>query len=454
MTADQMEPVREHPFLHSPHTTLFVLTLPVLLSMVAEPITGLVDTAFVARLGAVPLAALGAGATALSSVFWIFNFLQIGTQTEVARLFGAQDRGRAAEICGLALALSLLFGLLLIALIVPGAPWIAAAMGADGALQAEAVSYMRIRAVGAPAILVMVTAFGALRGLQSMRVPLYVAVAVNLLNIILDAGLIFGVGVIPPLGVAGAALASTLSQWIGACWAVIAVLRRLGLPQHLRLHDAGKLLIVGGDLFVRSGLLTGFLVLTTRLATNIGVEAGAAHQAIRQVWLFTALFLDAFAVTAQSLVGFFVGARRHEQARRVAAVACSWSLGVGAALALALLALRPVIAALLVPHEAQQVFSAAWLIVVLAHPINALAFATDGIHWGTGDYGYLRNAMLIASAIAGPALLLIDLTAPDALAQVWLVITLWSALRAALGLVRIWPGLWNAPLALSAEESR
>ena len=42
-------PPPEHPFSRAPHTTLLTLTLPVLISMIAEPLTGLVDTAFVAQ---------------------------------------------------------------------------------------------------------------------------------------------------------------------------------------------------------------------------------------------------------------------------------------------------------------------------------------------------------------------------------------------------------------------
>ncbi|KPJ76279.1 MAG: MATE family efflux transporter, partial [Deltaproteobacteria bacterium SG8_13] len=75
----------EHPFLRFPHATLVSLSIPVLFSLVAEPLTGLVDTAFVARLGAVSLAALGVGAVVLAGVFWIFNFLGIATQTHVAQ---------------------------------------------------------------------------------------------------------------------------------------------------------------------------------------------------------------------------------------------------------------------------------------------------------------------------------------------------------------------------------
>jgi MATE family multidrug resistance protein len=64
-----------------------------LVSLVAEPMTGLVDTFFVARLGAAPLAALGVGTVLLSSTLWMFNFLGVGTQTEVAHALGAADVG-------------------------------------------------------------------------------------------------------------------------------------------------------------------------------------------------------------------------------------------------------------------------------------------------------------------------------------------------------------------------
>jgi multidrug resistance protein, MATE family len=437
----------EHPFVQRPHRTLLFLSVPVLFSMIAEPLTGLVDTAFVARLGAEPLAALGAGATALSSIFWIFNFLQIGTQTEVANHFGAGRQQAAADANGLALALSALIGFVLVAAVIPLAPWIAVGMGAGGTLQADAVTYIQLRALGAPAILLSIAAFGALRGVQAMYIPLAVAVTVNVLNIGLDALLIFGFGPIPPLGIAGAALATTISQWIGAAWATIAALKRLGRPNRLDLAAARRLIVVGGDLFVRTGLLTGFLVLSTRAATQIGAEAGAAHQAIRQVWIFTALFLDAFAVTGQSLVGYFFGAQTRLHARRVAALTCGWSLAVGAILGLAMLVGREALELLLVPASARGAFTAAWIIAAVALPINALAFATDGVHWGTGDFRYLRNAMIIATGIGATLLLLIDVGAPGALTLIWIVTALWGMIRAGLGMARIWPGVGAAPLA-------
>ncbi len=433
----------EHPFVRRPHRTLVTLSVPVLFSLIAEPVTGLVDTAFVAHLGAVPLAALGVGTMVLSSVFWIFNFLGIGTQTEVAQAYGGRSGGRARQINGLALAMSALFGFVMIGVGWMGSGPAATLMGASGELHAVAVAYMRIRWFGAPAVLMTVAAFGALRGLQDMRTPLWIAVTVNGLNVALDAVLIFGLGPIPAFGIAGAAWASTAGQWLGAAWALAVVFRRLGLAERLRLRDAARLLRVGGDLFVRTGLLTLFLLLTTRTATRIGADAGAAHQAIRQVWLFTALFLDAFAITGQSLVAYFVGAGRWAQARRAAFIVCAWSLGTGAVLGLAMWLGEDLVRRLLVPPTAAALFHPAWLAASFSQPLNALSFATDGLHWGTGDYRYLRNVMLLATGLGASALLRLDATHPT-LTGVWLVTVGWITVRAAFGVIRIRPGIGDS----------
>jgi len=422
------------------------LSLPVLASLVLEPVTGLADTAFVARLGPAPLAALGAGTVLLSSLFWAFNFLGVGTQTEVAQALGAGDRERARRAAGMALALSAATGAVLAALLWPAADLAAAFMTGAPEVRAEAALYLRVRLLGGPAVLLTLASFGALRGLQDMKTPLWVAGAANVVNVILDPLLIFGAGPVPALGVAGAAWASVAAHTGGAALGVFAVRRRLGLPHRLRLADAGALLRVGRDLFARTGLLMVFLLLATRTAQQAGTAEGAAHQAVRQMWLLTAFALDAFAHAGQSLVGWFLGAGRADLARRVAGVAGVWSLGTGAALAGAMLLGEGAVAALLVPDAARTVFAGAWLVAALAQPLNALSFVTDGIHWGTGDYAWLRNAMLASTAAGLGALLLVDEDAPHALTGVWSATALWIAVRAGLGAVRVWPGAGRAPL--------
>jgi MATE family multidrug resistance protein len=433
-------------FRTAPHRTLVALSLPVMVSLIAEPLTGLVDTAFVAQLGDAPLAALGVGTTLLSSVIWVFNFLGIGTQTEVAHALGADARSEARETASTALALALVIGTGLAIVLWPLLPVLTRALGATGAIEDSAVVYLQIRLLGAPAVLAIASTFGALRGLHDMRTPLRIAIGVNLLNAGLDFVLIPGFGPIPKLGIAGAAWATVVSHWLGAGLAIAAMLGRLGRADHLDWRRARALLVVGRDLFARTGLLLVFIVLTTREATRLGADAGAAHQVIRQVWLLTALALDAFAAAAQSLVGSFAGADDRSGARHAAAIGTQWALATGVAIALSMWLAGPLAAGLLASEAARASFASAWWIAALSQPLNALSFVTDGIHWGTRDYRYLRNAMALSSALGAAALLLLDARGASSIAAIWSVTAGWIALRAGLGLVRVWPGVGDAPL--------
>jgi MATE family multidrug resistance protein len=441
-----------HPFTIRPHRTLLALSFPVLLSLTAEPITALVDTAFVASLGSIALAALGVGTTALSSLFWVFNFLGISSQTEVAQADGKGEPERAGGITSLALTMALGFGLVLIVLLLPNVNWLSALLGASGEIQTEAVSYMRIRLYGAPAVLLMLVTFGVMRGLQDMRTPLLIAVGVNVLNVLLDWLLIFGNGPFPVMGVAGSALASTISQWLGALVGFGVVAAKVELSRSFGFRDMTRLLRVGGDLFVRSGLLLFFLAYTTRAATRLGADAGAAHQVIRQVYSFTSLALDAYAATVQSLVGYFVGRNAMEWVKRVVRVGASWSLWTGVALTASMWFGRGTVIAFLLPETALRVFLPAWAVSAISQPVSSLAFLTDGVHWGTGDYRYLRNAMIVAAIVGFGGLWLLDMAGAESLLWVWIVVGVWVIVRAVFGVLRIWPGIGDSPFQEARPE--
>lgn len=434
-----------HPFLNQPHRTIISLSFPVLLSLIAEPVTGLIDTGFVAQLGTVALAALGVGTGALSSVFWIFGFLGIGTQTEVAQTYGKGNIEAAIKAVSLAMIIGVLISFLLVILLLVGAPTIAGLLGAEGAVLDQASLYIRVRLLGAPAVIITIVGFGALRGIQDMQTPLWIALIINITNVVLDYMFIFGFAFIPAMDVGGAALASAVSQWVGAGWMLWIIRRRLGFTFDVNLSDGINLIKIGRDLFIRTGLLTLFMLIATRVATQIGDEAGAAHQVIRQVWFFTALVLEAFATTAQSLVGYFYGSDRLDYARRVAFMTTVWSLGTGIVLAVGMLLTTDLVVATFVPADAIGVFLGAWVIASLSQPLNAIAFITDGIHWGTSDYSFLRNAMISASLTGLIGLQFIPLEHPDAFTYVWWVTVLWIGIRAFWGFLRVYPGIGNSP---------
>lgn len=436
-------------FLSAPYRNFLLLWTPVLFSLLAEPLTGLVDTACISRLGAEALSALGAGTVILTSGLWVFNFLSVGSQTEISHAQGSDNLLQGRRIGSLALVTAAAIGLVMAAITWHYAELLAALMGTEGTVLRHASTYIHIRALGAPSVLLTMTAVGILYGLGDMRSPFSIAVAVNALNIILDWLLIFGPGPFPAMGIAGAALASVISQAMGAAWAVFLVYRELGFTRAIRVGDITRLLQIGRDMFIRTGTLILFLLLATRMATLLGANVGAAHQAVRQVWVFTNLFLDASAITAQSVVGFFFGSGQRWQARQVARFVTMQSLLVGTLLMGAMLTGSSGAAVLFVPPSGLDYFYPAWTIAAMLQPIAAMAFITDGIHWGTGDFPFLRNGVLVATVFAAAVLWLMHLTSTTTLEYIWVTIGAWIAIRACLGILRIWPGIRNSPLQLN-----
>ena len=105
----------------------------------------------------------------------------------------------------------------------------------------------------------------------------------------------------------------------------------------------------------------------------------------------------------------------------------------------------------LVPLSARPLFFPAWRAAILMQPANALAFASDGINWDSSDFRYLRNVMIAVSLLSGVAILRLDLTPPGALVWIWGITGGWVAGRAALGVLRIWPGIGQSPFAPGAN---
>ncbi len=193
------------------------LAVPALGTLAIDPLVSLTDTAFVARLGEIPLAALGVDTAVFSFAFFLFNFLAYGTTPLLAGAIGREDPVGAGRIAWQAVAFAIAAGVVVTVLLQVFAEPILGLMGAEGAVTDPALVYLRIRALAAPAVVLVIAANGVFRGLQDTRTPLAVTVAISLLHLVLDPLLIFVAG----WGVAGAAVATAVAQWLGAVWFLV-----------------------------------------------------------------------------------------------------------------------------------------------------------------------------------------------------------------------------------------
>jgi putative MATE family efflux protein len=386
---------------NSIHRRILTLAIPAVVTLAADPLLGLVDTAVVGRLGAPELGGLGLAVAVLTAVSWIFNFLVFGTTSTVARAVGAGDREAAGRRVSHAAQVALALGVAVGALLLVAAPQLLAALGAVDELLEPAVTYLRVRALGVPLLLLGYVGHGAFRGVSDTRTPLGIVVVANVVNAGLTFLLVFGLG----LGIAGAAWATVAAEAITvAAFAVLLGRTRLPLVGQGRpgRRQLLALVVVSRDLFLRTGgLLLGLLAITSA-AARTGAVTAAGHQVLYQTFLLVSFLMDGFAIAGQALVGTALGAGREHEARQVARHLFRWGVGGGAVIGTLLLAGSGVLPRVLTDDPAVlTVVATTWWFAALGHLLNGPVFALDGVLMGAEDFAYLRTWTVFAAVVGG-----------------------------------------------------
>jgi putative MATE family efflux protein len=406
------------------------LAVPAFGSLIAEPVYVLVDTAVVGRIGTTELAGLAVASTVLLTAHSLLIFLAYGTTATVARLVGADQRRRAADVGVASLWLAAAIGVVAAAGLAAGATPLLRLLGADGAVLSAGLLYLRVSLVGFPFLLVMLAGAGTFHGHQDTRTPLVVAVTSAVVNLVVELVLIFGFG----YGLGASALATVVAQ-AGAAAAYVAVIqhraRRVGAGLGPDRELMVGLLRSGRALVVRTAALRGSFTLSTALVARIGVAELAAHQVALQLWSALALALDAVAVAGQALTGRWLGAGRPDRARAAADRMVELDVGLGVLAGVAVAATGRIIAPVFTTDEAViDLVGDLALWVGLTQPIGGLVFALDGILIGAGDLAFLARAM-VGAALVFVAWAGAVLATGAGLGWVWAGLTVFMVVRAA-----------------------
>ena len=391
------------------------LAVPAFLALIAEPLFLLADSAIVGHLGTTPLAGLGVASAALVTAANVFVFLAYGTTSTVARQVGAGSERTAVEAGVAGLWLALVLGVLTAAAVGLAADPVAAVFGASPAAHAQAVTYLRVSALGIPAMLLVLAVTGVLRGLQDIRTPLVASVAGFSANLALNLVLVLGLH----LGIAGSALGTVLAQTGMAAGLVLVVAHRArGLGAGLRPHPTRVLRAAGQGvpLLVRTLALRAVLLLTTWVAAGLGDVPLAAYQVSATVWSFLTFALDALAIAAQALTGKALGAADVDAARSATTTMLRWGAGAGVVLGALVLAGHELLPALFTTDPAvRSALAAALVIVALSQPVSGVVFVLDGVLIGAGDGRWLAGAQVALLVLYVPAVLAVRRAAPGLL---------------------------------------
>ncbi len=421
------------------------LALPALGVLAAEPVYLLFDLAVVGRLGAVALAGLAIGGLVLSSMSSQLTFLSYGTTARAARFFGARDHRSAVGEGVQATWLAVGLGTLVVVVVELAAVPILAVIADGGEIAEQALPWLRIAILGAPAILISLAGNGWMRGVQDTARPLRYVVAGFTLSALLCPTLVYGWLGVPRLGLAGSAVANLAGQWLAAvlfCGALLAE----RVPLRIDAAVLRAQVVMGRDLVVRTLAFQACFVSAAAVAARFGAAAVAAHQVVLQIWSFLALVLDSLAIAAQSLVGAALGAGQLAHARSVA-----WRVTIFSTVAAAVLAAVFAAGASAFPRLftsdrlVLDAIGVPWWFLVAQLPIAGTVFALDGVLLGAGDATFMRNATL-ASALTGfLPLIWLSLVFGWGLLGIWSGLTTFMLLRLVFVGWRAFSGRWLVP---------
>ncbi|MBM7784294.1 MATE family efflux transporter [Tenggerimyces flavus] len=376
--------------LRDPHDKeIWRLAVPAFFALVAEPMFLLTDSAVVGHLGTPQLAGLGLAGTVLQTGVSLCIFLAYATTAAVARQLGAGDTKKAIQygIDGIWLALGV--GIALAAAGAIFAEPLVQLFNPSDAVAEQATIYLRIAALGTPAMLAVFAGTGVLRGLQDTKTPLVVAVGSYLANIVLNLALVYGLH----WGIAGSAWGTVIAQYAGAAALIVVVLR--GAKKHgahVRPDWAGIKSAAGAGvpLIVRTAALRVGILLATVVATSFGDAPLAAHQVVFTIWNALALALDAVAIAGQAIVGRYLGAGDVEGTRAATRRMIEWGIAAGVLTGILLAVARPLYVPLFTEDpNVRTLISAAILVVAALQPVAGVVFVLDGVLIGAGDGRYL-----------------------------------------------------------------
>lgn len=425
------------------HRSVLAIAVPMTLGYVTTPLLGLTDTAVIGRTGeAAALAGLAIAAALFDLLFGSLNFLRASTTALVAQAQGRGDGDELFAVFWRSMALSVGFGLLILALsplIISGG---LAMMGAEGRVATAAATYIAIRILAAPLTLSNFTLLGFVLGRGLGSVGLGLQILLNGINIVMSIllGLTFG------WGIAGVAWGTVIGETVAALAGLAFVFRRYGpaaMPRLAMLTDTAKLrelFHLNRDILIRTfSLITAFTVMT-RVGASFGPVTLAANAVLLNFFMISSFYLDGIATAAEQIAGQTIGARYRPGFERAVKLTGIWSLGLAlASLAFFLGLGESIIGFITTAHEVRIVADLYLPYAALTALTGALAFQMDGIFIGATWSREMRNMMIVA--LAGYLSTLAALVPSFGNHGLWIALNVFLALRGLLLLSRLKPKL-------------
>lgn len=321
---------------------LLRLTPPLVWGILATMTFSLADAYFVGRLGTPQLAALSFAFPAMMTVTSLGIGFGIGASSTLARTIGSDGTRAAGRLAtdGLLLTVALAVVVTVAGLATIGPLF--RGLGAAGAVMAYVEDYMHIWYAGVIFLLLSMVGGASIRAAGDTRLPGMIMVGAAVLNVVLDPLLIFGLGPVPALGVAGAAWASVASRAATLAVTIYVLAARHGLvawtlPRLATIFASWKkILFIAAPATLTNVITPAALAIVTAIVARFGANTVAGFGVASRIETFAVVPMLALTASIGPIVGQNWGAGLADRAHRTARLAFRFCIGWGAFIAIML----------------------------------------------------------------------------------------------------------------------
>lgn len=429
------------------------LSWPSVVELTLTSLLGMMDMVMVGRISAQAVSAVSITQQPVLVSMVLFQSFNVGGTALAARFIGQGRADQARRVTSQVMLLNLFFAVLLSALEITFARELVLFMGAKADYLEQATVYMRYASLGICFMALPSGVTALLRAAGNTRIPMRYNTVANLINVLFNALLIYGIGPFPEMGVAGAGLATVIGHATACAISLAVILRRSELSVCIRLRDLFQLDLsiirrmvrIGFPTMLEQVIMRIAMISFTKLIASIGTVEYAAHSLSTNVQSLSLNISMAFGLAATSLVGRSLGAKRSDLAEAYVHQTRKLGLMVSCCIACVMFFCGRYVAMLFTGDER--------IIETMVVPLRCLAFIMIGQTTNQIVFGALKGAgdtlwPMIATLVSmftmriGLATLLVN-GLHMGLLGAWLAFILDQFTRAAIIMARFRSGRWK-----------